>query len=338
MILETRRVKIAILDDYFDTLRTLPCFRKLDGHEVTVWNDHTQNIDALAERLKDTEALVLIRERTHIREPLLDRLSALRLISQRSVYPHIDIDACTRRGVIVSSDQHAGSPSYAAAELTWGLIIAAMRQIPQQMYALRAGTWQIGVGHSLRGNTLGIYGYGRIGATVAGYGKAFGMNVLVWARKASLERARGDGYAVAENKRAFLESCDVVSLHMRLVDDTRGIITKDDLSCMKPTSLLVNTSRAPLIERGALVEALRAGRPGMAALDVYDEEPLTDCNDPLLRMSNVVCTPHIGYVTREEYEIQFSDIFDQVIAYAAGSPINVVNPNVFDVLKNRGAS
>ena len=330
-------MKVAILDDYFDTLRTLPCFRKLDGHEVTVWNDHTQNIDALAERLKDTEALVLIRERTHIREPLLDRLDALRLISQRSVYPHIDIDACTRRGVIVSSDQHAGSPSYAAAELTWGLIIAAMRQIPQQMYALRAGTWQLGVGNSLRGNTLGVYGYGRIGATVAGYGKAFGMNVLVWARKASLERARSDGYAVAESKRAFLESCDVISLHLRLVDETRGIVTRDDLSCMKSTALLVNTSRASLIERGALVDALRAGRPGMAAIDVYEEEPLIDPHDHLLTMNNVVCTPHIGYVTREEYETQFSDIFGQVMAYAAGNPINVVNPKVFDVLKDRTA-
>jgi len=331
-------VKIAILDDYFDTLRTLPCFRKLDGHEVTVWNDHTQNIDALAGRLKDTEALVLIRERTHIGESLLERLDALRLISQRSVYPHIDIDACTRRGVIVSSDQHAGSPSYAAAELTWGLIIAAMRQIPQQMYALRAGSWQIGVGNSLRGNTLGIFGYGRIGATVAGYGKAFGMNVLVWARAASLERARSDGYAAATSKRAFLESCDVISLHMRLVQETRGIITRDDLSRMKPTALLVNTSRAALIERDALVDALRAGRPRMAAIDVYEEEPLLDVKDPLLKMDNVVCTPHIGYVTREEYEVQFSDIFDQVIGYATGSPINVVNPNVFDVLKDRGAS
>src|ERR1044071_5255559 len=203
-------MKISILDDYFDTLRTLACFRKLDGHEVNVWNDHVQETDALAGRLEETEVLVLIRERTEIRAPLLDRLPALRLISQRSVYPHIDIDACTRRGVIVSSDQHAGSPSYAAAELTWGLIIAAMRQIPQQMYALRAGAWQIGVGNSLRGNTLGIYGYGRIGATVAGYGKAFGMNVLVWARNASLERARSDGYAAAPSKRAFFESCDVI--------------------------------------------------------------------------------------------------------------------------------
>ena len=328
-------MKISILDDYFDTLRTLRCFRKLEGHEVAVWNDHVQDIDILAERLKDTEVLVLIRERTQIREPLLERLGALRLISQRSVYPHIDIEACTRRGVIVSSDQHAGSPSYATAELTWGLIIAAMRQIPQQMYALRAGTWQIGVGHSLRDKTLGIYGYGRIGATIAGYGKAFGMKVLVWAREASRERARRDGYSVAQSKRAFFESCDVLSLHMRLVKETRGIVTRDDLSSMKPGALLVNTSRAALIEPGALVEALRAGRPGMAAIDVYEDEPLRDPGHPLLTMDNVVCTPHIGYVTRDEYEIQFSDIFDQITAYAAGTPINVVNPQVFDVLGGR---
>ena len=331
-------MKITILDDYFDTLRTLACFRKLDGHEVTVWNDHTEDLDTLAARLKDTEVLVLIRERTQIREPLLDRLDALRLISQRSVYPHIDIDACTRRGVIVSSGQHAGTPSYATAELTWGLIIAAMRRIPQQMYALREGRWQIGVGSSLRGKTLGIYGYGRIGATVAGYGRAFGMNVLVWAREASLQRARADGHAVAQGRRALFESCDVLSLHMRLVEQTRGIVTRDDLSCMKSTALLVNTSRARLIEPGALVDALRAGRPGMAAVDVYEEEPLLDPDHPLLAMDNVVCTPHIGYVTREEYEIQFSDIFDQITAYAAGEPTNVVNPEVFDVLKRRRGS
>jgi D-3-phosphoglycerate dehydrogenase len=327
-------VKISILDDYFDTLRTLACFRKLDGHDVTVWNDHTQDTDTLAGRLKDSEVLVLIRERTQIREALLERLDALRLISQRSVYPHIDIDACVRRGVIVSSDQHAGTPSYAAAELTWGLVLAAMRQIPQQMYALRAGTWQTGVGHSLRGKTLGIYGFGRIGATVAGYGKAFGMNVLVWAREASLERARVEGYAAASSKRQFFESCDVISLHMRLVPETRGVVTRDDLSCMKSTALLVNTSRAPLIEPGALVDALRSGRPGMAAVDVYDEEPLRDADHPLLKMDNVICTPHIGYVTRDEYEIQFSDIFDQIVAYAAGNPINVVNPGVFEMLAN----
>jgi D-3-phosphoglycerate dehydrogenase len=294
-----------------------------------------QDDDALAERLKDTEALVLIRERTQIRAPLLDRLDKLKLISQRSVFPHIDVDACTRRGVIVSSSQHAGAPSYAAAELTWGLVLAAMRRIPQQMAALKAGKWQIGVGNSLRGKTMGIYGYGRIGAVVAGYAKAFGMKVLVWSREASLARARADGYVAARGKDAFFEECDIVSLHMRLVESTRGIVTAGDLGRMKPTALIVNTSRAPLIEPGALVSALKAGRPGMAAVDVYEEEPLTDIHHPLLTMDNVVSTPHIGYVTREEYEIQFADIFDQIIAYASGKPINVVNPEVLKSMDNR---
>src|SRR5581483_5099381 len=233
-------MKISILDDYFDTLRTLPCFRKLDGHEVEIWNDHVDAVEVLADRLRETEALVLIRERTKISAALLERLPKLRLISQRSVYPHIDIEACTRLGIVVSSDMHSGTPSYAAAELTWGLILAAMRQIPQQVAALKSGIWQTGVGRSLRGLTLGIYGYGRIGETVAGYGKAFGMNVLVWAREASRDRARADGYAVALSKEAFFEECDVVSLHMRLVQATRGIVTAADLARMKPTALFVN--------------------------------------------------------------------------------------------------
>ncbi len=319
-------MKVSILDDYFDTVRTLPCFGKLAGHEVTVWNDHVQDTEALTARLKDTEALVLIRERTQIRAPLLERLPKLRLISQRSVYPHIDIDACTRLGVVVCSNQHAGTPSYAAAELTWGLILAAERAIPQQMAALKAGRWQTGVGNSLRGRTLGIYGYGRIGSAVAGYGKAFGMQVLVWARKATLAQARADGYAVAASKEAFFEACDVVTLHMRLVEATRGIVTAADLARMKRDSLIVNTSRAGLIAPGALAAALKAGRPGRAAVDVFEVEPLKDPKDPLLAMDNVVATPHIGYVTREEYELQFTDIFDQIVAYAAGAPINVVNP------------
>jgi D-3-phosphoglycerate dehydrogenase / 2-oxoglutarate reductase len=321
-------MKISILDDYFDTLRTLVCFGKLAGHDVEIWNDHMQDVDALAGRLSETEALVLIRERTQIRAPLLERLPKLKLISQRSVYPHIDIDACTRRGVIVSSNQHSGTPSYAAAELTWGLLLAAMRSIPQQMAALKAGRWQIGVGHTLRDKTFGIFGYGRIGGTVAGYAKAFAMNVLVWSRQDSLARARADGYAIAESKQAFFRDCDVISLHLRLVPATRAIVTAGDLAQMKPTALIVNTSRAPLIEPGALVNALRAGRPGMAAVDVFEEEPLRDPRHPLLTMDNVVCTPHIGYVTRDEYEVQFADIFDQIVAYAAGAPINVVNPEV----------
>jgi len=321
-------MKISILDDYFDTVRTLACFQRLKGHEVTVWNDHVQDTDALAARLKDAECLVLIRERTAIRAPLLERLPRLRLISQRSVYPHIDVEACTRRGVVVSSSQHAGTPSYAAAELTSALILAAARQLPQQMAALKSGKWQIGVGTTLRAKTLGIFGYGRIGATVAGYGKAFGMNVLAWAREQSLERARADGYATARSKAEFFESCDVVSLHLRLVAATRHIVTAEDLARMRPTAMLVNTSRAPLIEPGALVAALRAGRPGCAAVDVFEDEPMRDPDLPLLRFEQVVATPHIGYVTREEYETQFSDIFDQILAFAAGRPINVVNPQV----------
>jgi D-3-phosphoglycerate dehydrogenase / 2-oxoglutarate reductase len=317
-------MKVTILDDYHDTLRTLACFQQLAGHDVTVWNDHVQDVDALAGRLKDTEALVLIRERTQIRAPLLERLHKLRLISQRSVYPHIDIEACTRLGVLVCSSLHPGTLSYATAELTWALILAAMRQIPQQVAALKAGKWQIGVGYSLREKTLGIYGYGRIGSVVAGWGKAFGMQVVVWAREASLAKARADGYSVARSKETFFEECDVISLHMRLVDATRGIVTAGDLARMKPTALIVNTSRAGLIEPGALVSALQAGRPGMAAVDVYEEEPVLDPRHPLLTMENVVCTPHIGYVTREEYEIQFADIFDQINAYSAGQPINVI--------------
>jgi D-3-phosphoglycerate dehydrogenase len=323
---DRRPITVSILDDYFDTLHGLPCFAKLAAFDVTVWNDHVQDVDALAGRLKDTEVLVLIRERTKIQAPLLSRLPTLRLISQRSVYPHIDIDACTRNGVIVSSNQHADTPSYAAAELTWALVLAAMRQIPEQMAALRRGAWQVGVGATLRGKTLGVYGYGRIGKVVAGYGRAFGMNVCVWAREAARARAREDGYHVARSKEALFTECDVVSLHLRLVDATRGIVDAADLERMKPTALLVNTSRAGLIAPGALVEALRAGRPGMAAVDVYDQEPLTDPSHPLLGMPNVVCTPHIGYVTRDEYDLQFSDIFEQVLAYAAGTPIHVVNP------------
>ena len=328
-------MKISILDDYFDTVRTLPSFAKLEGHDVKVWNDHVQDTDALAERLKDTEALVLIRERTKIRTPLLERLPQLKLISQRSVFPHIDIDTCTRLGVIVSSSQHADTPSYATAEFTWALVLAAMRQLPQQMESLKAGRWQMGVGHTVRGKTLGIYGWGRIGTVVAGYGKAFGMNVKVWAREVSRERARAAGWDVAASKEAFFETCDVISLHMRLVEATRGIVKAADLARMKPGALLVNTSRAPLIEPGALVAALKAGHPGFAAVDVYEEEPMRDTAHPLLNMANVVATPHLGYVTVEEYETQFIDIFEQIVSYGAGKPINVVNPQVLDSANRR---
>ncbi|HET9267583.1 MAG TPA: D-2-hydroxyacid dehydrogenase family protein [Vicinamibacterales bacterium] len=321
-------MNIAILDDYFDTLRTLPSFAKLSGHDVKVFTDHVEDTGTLAERLNDVEALVLIRERTAIRAPLLDRLPKLRLISQRSVYPHIDVAACTDRGIIVSSDLHSDTPCYAAAELTWALVLAAARHIPQQMRSLQRGHWQAGVGSTLRGGTLGVHGYGRIGGVVARYGRAFGMHVVVWARDAARWRARVDGFDVATDQAALYRKCDVVSLHLRLVPETRGIVTAADLARMKPTSLLVNTSRAGLIEPGALARALAAGRPGGAAVDVFEEEPMRDAGHPLLRLPNVVCTPHIGYVTREEYDLQFSDVFDQIVAYAAGRPINVVNPAV----------
>jgi D-3-phosphoglycerate dehydrogenase len=323
-------MRVAILDDWFDTLRTLACFDKLSDHDVTVFNDHVDDFDTLAGRLAGCEALVLIRERTEIRAPLLERLTRLRLISQRSVYPHIDIDACTRFGIVVSSNLHADSPSYATAELTWGLILAAMRQIPQQAASLRSGNWQMEVGHTLRSKTLGIYGYGRIGKVVASYGAAFGMSVQVWARPPSVDRAIADGHSAAESKDAFFKSSDVISLHMRLVDATRGIVTASDLARMKSTALFVNTSRAGLVTPGALVAALQAGRPGMAAVDVYENEPHRDTEDPLLAMDNVVCTPHIGYVTREEWDLQFADVFDQIKAFADGHPTNVVNPEVLE--------
>jgi D-3-phosphoglycerate dehydrogenase / 2-oxoglutarate reductase len=322
-------MNITILDDYQDTIRTLPCFGKMAGHHVTIWNDHTKDIDKLAERLRDTEALGLLRERTPIRAPLLERLDKLRLISQVGVYPHIDAAACTRRGVIVSSSQMPGRPSYATAELNWGLILAAFRRIPQEMAALKAGQWQTSsVGIGLRGKTLGIWSYGKIGAVVAGYGKAFGMNVVVWGRETTLTKARADGFAVATGKDAFLEQSDVVSLHVRLIEATRGMMTAADLARMKPTALLVNTSRAGLIAPGALEAALRAGRPAMAAVDVFEDEPVLGARHPLLAMDNVVCTPHLGYVERDGLQEMFSTIFDQMLAYAGGQPINVVNPDV----------
>jgi D-3-phosphoglycerate dehydrogenase len=321
---------IAILDDYHDTVRTLDCFGMLAGHQVRVWNDHVQDTDRLAERLKDTQALVLIRERTKIRAPLLERLPRLKLISQRSVWPHIDVEACTRLGIVVSSNMNPGTPSYPTAELAWALILMGLRELPQNIAALKAGRWQAGVGHTVRGKTLGVYGYGRIGQVVAGYGRAFGMRVVVWGRQQAHAKAIADGYIGAKSKEDFFSECDAISLHMRLVDATRGIVTAADLARMKPSALIVNTSRAGLIEKDALEKALRAGRPGKAAIDVFDEEPVLGGTHPLLAMDNVICTPHLGYVTREEFELQFSDIFDQILAYAAGRPVHVVNPEVLE--------
>jgi D-3-phosphoglycerate dehydrogenase / 2-oxoglutarate reductase len=322
-------MKIAILDDWFDTLRTLPCFAKLTGHEVTVYTDHVDDEVELVRRLTETEIIVLIRERTSIRAGVVDRLPRLQLISQRSVYPHIDIDACTRNGVLVCSNMHADTPSYATAELTWALILAAARRLPENAASLRAGKWQATVGHTLRGKTLGIYGFGRIGAVVAGYGKAFGMEVLIWAREESREKAVEAGYQVASSKDAFFADSDVLTLHMRLHPATRAIVTAGDLARMKPSALLVNTSRAGLIEEGALEKALRRGHPGWAAVDVFENEPVRDPAHPILTLPNVTATPHIGYVTHEEWDLQFTDVFDQIIAFGQGHPIHMINPEAF---------
>jgi len=326
-------MKISILDDYQNAVRNLKAFSKLAGHDVTIWNDHTKDNDKLAERLKDTEALVLIRERTPIRTPLLERLPKLKLISQSSVYPHIDLDTCTKRGILLCSDMHPGEPSYATAELAWGMIISAYRHIPQEMAALKAGRWQTTVGTVLRGKTLGVVGYGRIGGQLARYAKAFDMKVLAWGRAKSAERAKADGVEVVASKEELFERADVVTLHVRLTPETRGLVTAADLARMKPTAMIVNTSRAGLIAPGVLAAALKAGRPGFAAVDVYEEEPLLNPDYPLLKMDNVVCTPHLGYVAVDGYERMLGAVFEQILAFAAGKPINVINP---EALKNRG--
>jgi D-3-phosphoglycerate dehydrogenase / 2-oxoglutarate reductase len=315
-------MKIVIPDDYQDAVRSLDCVKKLAGHDVTIYRDIVKDTDTLAERFQDAQALVLIRERTAITEPLLSLLPNLKLISQtgRGI-PHIDMAACTRHGVVVATG--GGSP-YATAELTWGLILAAMRHIPQEVAGMKAGRWQTTLGLGLRGRILGIFGYGKIGSEVAGYGRAFGMRVLIWGREGSLSRARADGFETASTKAAIFDASDVLSLHLKLSDETRGIVTSADLAKMKPTAILVNTSRAGLIEVGALVAALRAGRPGYAAVDVYESEPVTD--HPLLHMDNAICTPHIGYVEKDTYEDFFGTAFENVLAFAAGQPINVVNP------------
>ena len=322
-------MKVHILDDWFDTLRALPCFAKLKGLDVTVWTDHCDDVEQLAARLQEAEVLVLFRERTQITRALLERLPNLKLISQRSAYPHVDVQACSDHGVLLCSNMHGGAPAYAAAELTWALIMAGMRNLPAQMASTKAGTWQVGVGKTLRGRRLGLYGYGRIAKTVAGYAEAFGMRVQWWASEAGRAWALADGAAVAESRAAFFASSDVVSVHVRLKPETRGIITAADLDQMQPGALFVNTSRAGLVAEGALLSALQAGRPGKAAVDVFDTEPLTDPDDPLLSHPNLIATPHIGFVTEDEFDLQFSDIFDQVVAYAAGTPIHMINPEAY---------
>ena len=309
---------VVIPDDFQDAVRGLDCFKRLTGHRVTVFHDSVRNLETLAHRFADADALVLIRERTRITDALLKRLPRLRLISQtgRGV-AHIDVEACRRQGIAVAVG--SGSP-VAPAELTWALVMAAMRYIPQEVSALRSGGWQTRLGVALRGRTLGIWGYGRIGALVAGYGRAFGMEVLVHGRQGSLERASTDGFAFTADRGELLETADVLSLHLKLNRATRGLVTAADLGRMKPTSLLVNTSRAELIEKDALVAALRAGRPGFAAVDVYEDEPILGADHPLLALDNVICTPRLGYVEKDSYELYFGDAFDHVVAFAKGKP------------------
>ena len=322
-------MKVHILDDWFDTLRGLPCFELLKDHDVTVWTDHEPDEAALAARLQEAECVVLFRERTRVTRGLLEHLPGLRLISQRGVWPHVDVEACTDHNVLLCSNTGADGANYAAAELTFALILAAMRQLPQQIASAKAGQWQMGVGRTLRGRTLGLYGYGRIGRVVADYARAFGMNVLWWSSDAGLARARAAGEQVAENREAFFTQSDIVSLHLRLTAETKGIVTAQDFARMSPRALFVNTSRAGLIAPGALLDGLNAGRPGTAAIDVFDGEPLTDPTDPLLSHPNLIATPHIGFVTEDEFDKQFADIFEQVNAYADGAPIHMVNPSVF---------
>lgn len=321
-------MRVHILDDWFDTLRTLSSFKMLDGHEVTVWNDHVEDVDELAERLEGAEALVLFRERTPVTAALLERLPNLRLISQRSVYPHVDVPACTANGVLLCSNMHADTPSIAASELTFALILASARQIPQQMASLRAGNWQMAPGQTLAGRRLGLYGYGRIAKQVAGYARAFGMEVVWWGSAEGRARAEADGQSVAASRKAFFAESDFVSLHVRLKPATRGIITAADLLAMKPSATFVNTSRSGLVEKGALEAALSVGRPGRLALDVFDVEPITDASDPLIQHPSVIATPHIGYVTEDELDLQFADIYEQINAYADGAPIHMINPEV----------
>ena len=320
-------MNVAILDDDLDVVRSLASFIEFSApgrHSIAVWQEHTKDEAVLADRLRDADALILLRERTPVTAGLLNRLPRLKLVTLNGPYPHVDVAECTRRGVLLCAGRPR--PSSATAELTWGLVIAAMRRIPQEMARLKSGGWQDSMGTGLRGRTLGILGYGTIGRQVAGFGRAFGMKVLAWSRERGLAAARADGHETARSQDALFEEADVVSLHVRLTAETRGIVRAADLARMKPTALLVNTSRAALVADGALVAALRAGRPGAAAVDVYEQEPLLDTAHPLLNMDNVVCTPHLGYVERDQLDRYFADQFARVLAFERGEPVDAVNP------------
>jgi D-3-phosphoglycerate dehydrogenase len=333
-------MNIVILDDYQDVVRKLDCAAKLDAFQAKVYTNTVKGIGQLSVRLKDADVIVLIRERTPLNRQLIDKLPRLKLISQTGhAGPHIDVDACTERGIAVA--QGTGSP-YAPAELTWALIMAAARRLPQYIGNLKHGAWQqsglksasmpvnFSMGTVLRGKTLGIWGYGKIGQLVAAYAKAFGMQVLVWGSEASRARAAQDGFIPATNRNAFFEECDVLSLHLRLNDATRSIVKLEDLSRMKQTAMIVNTSRSELIETDALISALNRGRPGLAAIDVFENEPILQ-GHALLRLENCICTPHIGYVEQDSYEMYFNAAFDNVINFIKGTPTNIVNPGALQV-------
>jgi D-3-phosphoglycerate dehydrogenase / 2-oxoglutarate reductase len=320
-------MKIAVLDDYQDVFRTLECYAKLDGHEIIVYHDTEKDPIRLADRLGDAEAILLTQQRTPIPRAVVERVNKLRFISQTGRNAsHVDVTACTERGIIVSAG--GGGIPNPTAELTWGLIISALRHIPQEVQRLKQGAWQGSIGAGLAQKTLGVYAYGRIGSVVARVGRAFGMQVVCFGREGSTTKAQNDGFEIAASREAFFAGADVISLHLPLTHKTRGIITAEDLARMKPTALIVNTSRAQLIADGALVAALKQGRPGRAAVDVYEDEPVLNASHPLIRMDNAVCTPHLGYVEQNTYEAYFGTAIDQILAYAAGHPINVLNPEV----------
>lgn len=320
-------MKIAVIDDYQDAFRKLTSYAKLAGHEVVVYNDTEKDAARLAERLKDADAVVLTQQRSPFPKAVIERCPKLKLVSQTGRNAgHIDIAACTERGIVVAGG--GGGKSSTTAEFTWGLILAAMRHIPYEAQRLKEGHWQSTVGVGMDGKTLGVYAYGKIGSIVAKFGKAFGMNVICYGREGSTAKAKADGFEVAASREAFFSSADVLCIHLPLNKETRGIVTAADLALMKPTALFVNTSRAPIVATGALVEALRKGRPGFAAIDVYEDEPVLNADHPLIKMPNVLCTPHLGYVEQATYESYYGVAVDQLLAFAAGKPINVLNPEV----------
>ena len=320
-------MKIAIIDDYQDAFRKLDCAKQLAGHELIAFIDTEKDPAKLAARIGDADVLVLTQQRSKLPRAVIEKLPKLKLVSQTGRNAnHIDMAACTEKGIVVSAGG-GGNPN-PTAELAWGLILAALRRIPQEVRRLQDGQWQGSVGTGLFGKTLGIYAYGRIGSLVAQVGRAFGMRVLCWGRDGSTAKARAAGYEVATSREAFFSESDVISLHLPLNDGTRGIVTADDLARMKTSALIVNTSRAPIIAKDALVTALKAGRPGRAAIDVYEDEPVLNASHPLIGMDNVVCTPHLGYVEEATYEAYYGTAVEQILAFIGGNPINVANPDV----------